>query len=80
MSSVFPGADRERVGEDRAPPPEGISVFSQVERMVGEEYALLAIPTHERSEAQHSRLRELGEQLDRIWEKLRERAEARPQA
>jgi hypothetical protein len=42
MSSVFPGADRERMGEGRAPLPEGISMFSQVERVVAEEYA----PTH----------------------------------
>jgi hypothetical protein len=54
-------------------------MFSQVERRVGEEYALLAIPRHERSETQHRRLRALGEQADRIWEKLRERAEARAQ-
>jgi hypothetical protein len=46
MSSVFPGADRERMGEGRAPLPEGISMFSQVERVVGEEYALLAMPTY----------------------------------
>ena len=79
MSSVFPDAERERMGEDRAPLPEGISMFRQVERVVGEEYALVALPTHERSEGQHGRLRRLGEQPHRIWEKLRERAEARAQ-
>jgi hypothetical protein len=36
--------------------------------------ALLLIPALERKEHKHARLREIGDELDRIWERLRERA------
>ena len=77
MTSAFPGAETQRPTDDRAPLPEGIRLFSAVERLVGEEYALLAIPAHQRTDAQRSRLSEITEQLDRLWEKLRERADSR---
>jgi hypothetical protein len=43
--------------------------------LCGEEAALLAIPADERSKRQRDRLRAITDDLDRAWEKLRERAE-----
>jgi hypothetical protein len=78
MTTAFPGADARRTPEDVAPPlPEGINLFAQIEGLVGEEHALLAIPPHKRSKAESTRLREIAETLDRIFDKLRERAEGR---
>jgi hypothetical protein len=39
---------------------------------------LLEVPHEKRNQEQHERLRAIREELDRIWEKLRERAERRP--
>jgi hypothetical protein len=80
MTAAFPGAEERRTPEDVAPLPEGIKLFAQIEGLVGEEYALLAIPLHKRSKSESSRLREIAETLDRIFEKLRERAEVRADA
>jgi hypothetical protein len=81
MTAAFPGAEGRREPEGVAPPlDEGIKLFAQIEGLVGEEYALLAIPAHKRSTSESTRLREIAETLDRIFDKLRERAEARPDA
>jgi hypothetical protein len=78
MTAPFPGAEERRRLEDVAPPlDEGISLFAQIEGLVGEERALLAIPRHKRSKSDSTRLREIAETLDRIFDKLRERAEVR---
>lgn len=78
MTAAFPGAEKRRAPEDVAPPlPEGINLFAQIEGLVGEESALLAIPAHKRSKSESTRLREIAETLDRIFDKLRERAEGR---
>jgi hypothetical protein len=50
------------------------SLFARIEGLVDEEHALLLIPAAERGQRDHERLREIQDQLDRIWEKLRERA------
>jgi hypothetical protein len=42
---------------------------------MGEEAALLAIPHEDRSQHHHDRLKAIGGELDRAFEKLRERAE-----
>jgi hypothetical protein len=60
--------------EELAPEPPGASLFARIEGLIGEEHALLTIPARERTRAQHDRLRALGEELDRIWETLRDRA------
>jgi hypothetical protein len=54
-------------------PEEGL--FARIEGLVGQEDALLRIPAQERTEEQHERLRSIARELDRVWEKLRERAE-----
>lgn len=75
---VFPpGSDRVRGPEDLAATPPELGLFARIEGLVGEEAALLAIPAHQRDQAQRDRLRAIGEELDRIWERLRERAERR---
>jgi hypothetical protein len=61
--------------DDRAEPPADLGLFARIEGLVGEERALLEIPVRERSQRQKDRLRELGEELDRILETLRTRAE-----
>jgi hypothetical protein len=63
--------------EDAAPdPPDGAHLtFARVERLIGEEQALLEIPAHRRSAEQHDRLRAIGRELDRLWATLRERAD-----
>jgi hypothetical protein len=64
-----------RRDEDLAPTPEGIELFARVEDLVGQEDALLTIPAKARSDEQHTRLAEIGRELDRIFEKLRDRAQ-----
>jgi hypothetical protein len=81
MTAAFPGAEERRTPEGVTPPlHEGVSLFAQIEGLVGEEYALLAIPPHKRSKSDSTRLREIAETLDRIFDKLRERAEVRADA
>jgi hypothetical protein len=75
-------------GPPRSEPPfpprkPDVSLLSRIEGLVGEEDALLLIPAKDRSAHQHDRLRSIGDELDRIWETLRRRAErleAGPQA
>jgi hypothetical protein len=75
-------------GPPRSEPPfpprkPDVSLFARIEDLVGEEDALLRIPAKERSDDQRDRLRSIGDELDRIWEALRSRAdrlEAGPQA
>ena len=54
-------------------PEEGL--FARIEGLVGQEDALLRIPALERSEEDRRRLRSIGAELDRVFGKLRERAE-----
>jgi hypothetical protein len=75
--NVFPGWwDQHRAEYMNAESPEE-GLFARIEGLVGEELALLRIPALERTEEQHSRLKSIGAELDRVFEKLRERA-ARP--
>lgn len=55
--------------------PPGVELFAHIEGLVGEEQALLAVPHGERKQEQHERLRLIAEELDRIWETLRQRTE-----
>jgi hypothetical protein len=64
-------------GELAARPGE-LDLFARIEDLKGEEDALLRIPADDRSDGQRDRLRVVGEELDRIWETLRERARRRP--
>jgi hypothetical protein len=50
-------------------------IYARIERLVGQEDALLRIPAEQRSQDDRDGLLAIGHELDRIFEKLRERAE-----
>ena len=54
--------------------PEAMRVFSRIEDLVGQERALLRIPDGQRTHEQRDRLRAIGAELDRAFERLRARA------
>jgi hypothetical protein len=60
-----------------APRPAELDLFARIEGLQGEEDALLRIPASDRTGEQRDRLRVVGEELDRIWALLRERAQRR---
>jgi hypothetical protein len=74
--AAFPGSERPREPEDFAPRPPELGLFARIEGLVGEEAALLRIPHHQRDREQRERLHAIADELDRIWDKLRSRAEA----
>jgi hypothetical protein len=73
--TVFEGLEPERGPEDYIPGSSDIALYARVEGLVGEETALLAIPAEDRAEHHHERLKAISEELDRVFEHLRERAE-----
>jgi hypothetical protein len=73
--TAFEGLEPPRGPKDFVPGSSDLELFARVEGLVGEEAALLAIPHEDRSEHQHNRLKAIGEELDRVFERLRERAE-----
>jgi hypothetical protein len=75
--SAFPGPeiDRPRTGADVGANPAQFDLYAHIEGLCSEESRLLETAAHERSEEQHQRLHEIGHELDRSWEHLRERAE-----
>ena len=73
--NAFEGLEPERGPKDFVPGSPDLEVFERVEGLVGEETALLAVPHEDRSQHHHERLKAIGEELDRAFEKLRERAE-----
>jgi hypothetical protein len=75
--TAFPGRELPRTKEDLAPDPPELGLFARVEALCGEEDALLKIPAKERGREHESRLREIGAELDRAWERLRERVHHR---
>lgn len=70
----FGGLEQPRGTDDFVPEPAELRLFAHIEGLVGEETALLAIPAKERTREQHDRLHAITAELDRAWEKLRERA------
>jgi hypothetical protein len=75
--TAFPGREFPRTKQDLAPDPQELGLFARVEALCGEEDALLKIPAKERSREHESRLHEIGAELDRAWERLRERVHRR---
>jgi hypothetical protein len=75
--AAFPGSEQPRGPEDFAPIPDELGLFARIEGLAGEERALLAVPDAERDDAHRDRLRAVAHELDRIWERLRERAAER---
>jgi hypothetical protein len=52
-----------------------LGLYARLEGLVGEELRLLSIAEEKRTEAEREKLRRIGEELDRMWNRLRERAE-----
>jgi Protein of unknown function (DUF2630) len=73
--TAFPGWEHPRTAEDINPPLPEKELYARIEGLIGQEIALLDIPARERTDAEHARLHEIGVELDRIFERLRERAE-----
>ncbi|HXS43165.1 MAG TPA: hypothetical protein VN751_00960 [Solirubrobacteraceae bacterium] len=70
-ASISPGDDRLSV------PDDGLAAYEHIEHLCGEEEALLKIPAEEREAHHHRRLEALGHELDRVFARLRRRAETR---
>jgi uncharacterized protein DUF2630 len=49
-------------------------VFSRIEDLIGRERTLLHVPARERTGEQRERLHGIGAELDRVFERLRQRA------
>ncbi|MEA2306689.1 MAG: hypothetical protein QOH43_3969 [Solirubrobacteraceae bacterium] len=73
--AAFPGSEQPRGPDDVAPVPPDLGLFARIEGLAGEERALLAVPDADRDDAQRERLRAVAHELDRIWARLRKRAE-----
>jgi hypothetical protein len=73
--TAFPGPESELAKARAAADATDVTYFSHIEDLVGEEAALLAIPAHEREPHHHERLHAIASDLDRIFEKLHERAQ-----
>jgi hypothetical protein len=73
--NAFEGLEPQRGPGDYVPEPRDLELFAHVEGLMGEEASLLAIPHEDRGQHHHERLKAIGEELDRAFEKLRERAE-----
>jgi hypothetical protein len=63
------------------PPPRrevpvdpSLELLARIEGLVGEEYALLAIPENDRTPKQNDRLREITDELDHVFVALKQRA------
>jgi hypothetical protein len=65
---------REEIAPERDPGQPELGLFARIEGLLGEEKALLDIPARRRSGREHNRLREIGAELDRIFERLQERS------
>jgi hypothetical protein len=65
----------ERTPDDLTADHPDMKLFARIEGLIGEEIALLKIPAKERSADQRDRLHAIGDELDRIFASLRERAE-----
>ncbi len=77
MTGFYPDQEIAREHDrDLAPTPRDLEVYAHIEGLVGEENELLEGAQESRSE-QHERLHAITEELDRVWETLRRRADRR---
>lgn len=72
---LTPAELRELRENDLTPVPPELELYARVEDLVGEEARLLKETRAGRSQERRERLRAISEELDRIWETLRQRAE-----
>ena len=61
--------------DELAPESASFDSVAHIEGLVGEEDSLLRIPAEERTHEQHQRLRALEQDLDKVWQKLRDRTQ-----
>jgi hypothetical protein len=61
--------------DELAPDPLGLETFARLEGLIGQETALLKIPAKDRDREQNERLGSIADELDRLWDLLRRRAE-----
>ncbi|SRR5258705_14020681 len=73
--TAFPGSELPRTSDEINPSLPEKELDARVEGAIGQEIALLDIPARQRTPAEHDRLHEIGVELDRIFDRLRERAE-----
>jgi hypothetical protein len=72
--AAFPGPEVPLAKAQATPDPDDVTLFARIEGLVGEEEALLRRPAHERDQHHHDRLREIADELDRIFAALSARA------
>lgn len=72
FASITPGG-----GPLNAPRRADLHLYEHIEGLCGQEEALLRIPAAEREAHHHERLRDLEQELDRAFERLRHRHERR---
>ena len=63
--------------EALSPIPRPLEAYTHIEGLIGEEDRLLEEAESSRKEVHRERLHAIGEELDRVWEALRRRAERR---
>jgi hypothetical protein len=73
--NVSPGWGTEWTPRSAVPVSPELRAYAHIEGLIGEEVALLAVPEADRTREQHERLHAVRTELDRIWERLRQRAE-----
>jgi hypothetical protein len=54
--------------------PDELALYARLEGLLGQERALLSIPRADRTKGQERLLGAISAELDRLWERLRERA------
>ena len=75
MNTVGPLSFAPVEPEELSEVPESLELYARIEGLVGEEAVLLATPPEQRKDHERERLRAIATELDRIWERLHERAE-----
>jgi hypothetical protein len=73
--NVSPGWGREWTPRSDLPVSPELRAYAHIEGLIGEEVALMGIPEARRTREQGERLHAVRTELDRIWERLRQRAE-----
>jgi hypothetical protein len=78
MAGIYPDGEIARDHEqDLSPIPHDLDAYAHIEGLVGEETEILEGAEEDRKEDDHKRLHAIGQELDRVWETLRQRAERR---
>jgi len=75
--TAFPGGEAPLMGEGPKHEDAQLELYGHVEELCKEETELLEVEEHERTSDQHNRLQAIGDDLDRAWSRLQERAHHR---